>query len=831
LYILQVTTNCKSSYYQFMLLRFKPLAVFNAIAMLAAIWSFNCSKAYAQNEGKLADTIQHKLSLYQQKNPASLLFVHFDKTLYTNNENVWFTAYLLNCSKPQLHHTLSVSLINDIDHTVVMEERFLMRDGIGFGDLYLTDSIAPGNYTFMVYTNRMVNHKPEALFTQPVTIKTTAAPDFKAILSINDTTASIAAKARELVLNVNSNDYLPVANAAVSYVLIGKDTVTVQGKGKTDKAGQYIFKVPAGKSAAKVHVKVKQSSQYLHLVMPHLKELLQVKFYPEGGNLVNNLISQVGWGVKNNAGKPIRATGILYHNNQPEDTIQTDSYGMGRFVLRPVAGIAYKVKLINYPELPDTAYYLPAALPQGLVLGMQKAIVDDTLNLQLRSSYNGKVYLHIHNYQQQFSSVAVQVSATSYRKVKVALGQIPKGLSEITLTDSTGKPYAERMFFAHYNERDDFTIQTNKDVYHTREKVQLKLRINSQNGLPVAGYVSVACVQDNRLELKKVNDIESYLYLKSAIDDLPLKERYIGSNSDDKEYLERVVLIKGWRRYSWPDLIKINPADTVAQLSSLKFTGKVNMLGKFIKKPLNFMLFRDSSSMILTTNETGDFSINNNDLVNPQDKPIRFLINFKDGYQLQINNPYIKMNHDLARSLRPNDYEDQPIMLQTSENLVLKGLEKAIQLKVVKVSATKYNSLYSGRRNGCNDYVCRFNIFNCPNHRFEFDNRPPVIGVSYNGRLYVGCGGRPSDESNVRTLAGIYESKQFYGSDYAVVNPTQPEYLSTIYWHHLVPVTSAKDVDLSFYTGDITGKFRIVVQGITTNGVVFKESAISVKKP
>jgi hypothetical protein len=149
----------------------------------------------------------------------------------------------------------------------------------------------------------------------------------------------------------------------------------------------------------------------------------------------------------------------------------------------------------------------------------------------------------------------------------------------------------------------------------------------------------------------------------------------------------------------------------------------------------------------------------------------------------------------------------------------------------VKVSATKYNSLYSGRRNGCNDYVCRFNIFNCPNHRFEFDNRPPVIGVSYNGRLYVGCGGRPSDESNVRTLAGIYESKQFYGSDYAVVNPTQPEYLSTIYWRHLVPVTSAKDVDLSFYTGDITGKFRIVVQGITTNGVVFKESAISVKKP
>lgn len=818
-----------------MLQGFKQIALFTCIAIITGLLCLNCVKAYAQNEAKLADTIQHKLSLYQQKNPASLLFVHFDKTLYSNNENVWFTAYLLNCNKPQLHHTLSVSLVNDIDHTVAMEEKFMMRDGIGFGNLYLTDSVPPGNYTFMVYTNRMVNHKPEALFIQPITIKTTAAPDFKAILSLKDTTKSTVEKARELVLNVNGNDYLPVANAAVSYVLIGNDTLTTQGKGKTNKAGQYTLKVPAGKNVVKVQVKNKQSSQFLHLVMPRSKEQLHVKFYPEGGSLVNNLISQVGWEVKNSAGQPVRATGVMYCNDKAADTIQTDSYGMGRFVLRPVTGVAYKVKLINYPDVRDTVYHLPAALPHGLVMGMYKAIVDDTLNLQLKSSYNGTVYLHIHNYQQQFSSVAVQVSATFPRKVRVALGQIPKGLSEITLTDSLGKPYAERMFFAHYNQRDLFAAKTNKDIYNTREKVQLKLRMGTQNGLPIAGFVSVACVQDNRLELKKVNDIESYLYLKSAIGDLPLKERYLGNTADDKEYLERIILIKGWRRYSWPDLIRINAADTIAQQTSLAFTGKVNMLGKSIKKPMNFMLFRDSSSTILSTTATGDFSLNNDNLINPQDKPIRFLINAKDGYQLQINNPYTKLNHDLAQSLNRIDYENQST-LQTSDNSVIKGLEKAIQLKVVKVSALKDGSLYGANKretfNSCFDYVCRNNIFNCANHRNEPDNTAPIPGNTYNGKIYLGCGGTlPPPETNVKTLAGIYESKQFYGSDYGIVNPSQPEYLSTIFWRHLVPVTSLKDVDLSFYTGDITGKFRIVVQGITTNGVVFNENSITIIKP
>jgi len=422
---------------------------------------------------------------------------------------------------------------------------------------------------------------------------------------------------------------------------------------------------------------------------------------------------------------------------------------------------------------------------------------------------------------------------TAYpRKVKVALAQIPRGLAEITLTDSLGRPYAERIFFAHRDRKEFFSVKSNKETYNTREKVRLNLRLATQNGLPKVGYVSVACVQDNRLELKKNNDIESYLYLKSALGSLPLKEHYLGLSTDDKEYLERVMLVKGWRRYSWIDLIKSTLTDTATNQTSLVFTGKVSKLGKALKKPMNFMLLRDSSSMILTTNTEGDLLLKNEDLINPQEKPLRFMINANDGYRLKINNPYSKLNQQLGYTLTSQNFELQPTS-QISENLVIKGLEKAIQLKAVKVTSTKDNSLYGGRSNFniCYDYVCRYNVFNCPNHRFEFDNRPPTIGASYNGRVYLGCGGTPEDDSNVKTFAGIYESKQFYGSDYAVVNPSQPEYISTIFWQHLVAVTSVKDIELSFYTSDITGKFRIVVQGITPDGVLFNEGFINVKKP
>ncbi|MFD1256693.1 hypothetical protein ACFQ3S_07780 [Mucilaginibacter terrae] len=802
---------------------------------MTTLCSMFALRVYGQGNTHLGDSLQHQLNLYRQSNPSSLLFVHFDKTLYTNNDNVWFTAYLLNAEDKQEHHTLSVSLVNDVDRVIALEEKFVMVNGIGLGNLFIPDSISPGNYTFNVYTNIIINKAPEVLFSQPVTIKSTSVPGFKAILSLTDTAKNSYHKPRQVLLNVNGNDYLPLANASVDYKVLGNDTTTINGKGKTSKAGQYIIQVPSNKNMVQVQVKSKNNAQYLHLYLPQSEGQPKVKFYPEGGSLVNNLVSQVGVEVKTSDGRPLKISGLLYNYNTVIDTIETDSYGMGRFIINPQTAAKYWVKL-NTTGLKDTAYQLPAVLPNGITLTMHKAIVNDTLHLQLKSSQHNTVYLNVHNYQQQFISTAIEVNALSARKVKVSLNNIPKGLAVITLTDSLGKPYAERIFFAHYNERDLLKIKTDKNTYHTREKVKLSMQMLSQNGQPLQGAVSIACVQDNRLELKKTNDIESYFYLKSVLGEMPLKENYLSNSNDDKNYLEKLLLIKGWRNYSWLNLISQKAIDTLYKNSSLEFSGKINQFGKQTKKPVDFMLIRDSLSALLITDEAGKFILAHTDMVNPQDKPLKIFINAAKGYDLTMTNPYQKVNLLLANVLKPVNYEGTSTS-QNSENFAIKGMERAIQLREVKVSSSKDNSLYGAKQsakfiNSCGDYICRNNIFNCANHRNEPDNTQPVIGATYIGKVYLGCGGvPPAEASNIRSLPAIYQAKQFYGADYAVVNPCQPEYLSTIYWNHLVNVNADKEVELYFYTSDITGKFRIIVQGITTSGVVYSESNITVKKP
>ena len=80
------------------------------------------------------------------------------------------------------------------------------------------------------------------------------------------------------------------------------------------------------------------------------------------------------------------------------------------------------------------------------------------------------------------------------------------------------------------------------------------------------------------------------------------------------------------------------------------------------------------------------------------------------------------------------------------------------------------------------------------------------------------------------SFTGIYAAKEFYAADHSKDETTEPDYSSTIYWKNWLLVNEDKSAELSFYTSDITGKFRIVVQGVAGNDVVYGEDGFMVTK-
>jgi len=73
----------------------------------------------------------------------------------------------------------------------------------------------------------------------------------------------------------------------------------------------------------------------------------------------------------------------------------------------------------------------------------------------------------------------------------------------------------------------------------------------------------------------------------------------------------------------------------------------------------------------------------------------------------------------------------------------------------------------------------------------------------------------------------------FMGPNYAnpQINSSQSDYRSTLYWNPRVHITSAHPVELSFYTSDRSGNYRIIVQGVTSDGhPMYTQAIITVKE-
>jgi hypothetical protein len=55
-----------------------------------------------------------------------------------------------------------------------------------------------------------------------------------------------------------------------------------------------------------------------------------------------------------------------------------------------------------------------------------------------------------------------------------------------------------------------------------------------------------------------------------------------------------------------------------------------------------------------------------------------------------------------------------------------------------------------------------------------------------------------------------------------IKNSGKPDFRHTLYWNPLVKFTNGKPVNLSFYTSDLCGEFKVTVEGITTDGEMIR---------
>ena len=106
--------------------------------------------------------------------------------------------------------------------------------------------------------------------------------------------------------------------------------------------------------------------------------------------------------------------------------------------------------------------------------------------------------------------------------------------------------------------------------------------------------------------------------------------------------------------------------------------------------------------------------------------------------------------------------------------------------------------------------------------------RPPFFGATGGGAggaisVYTRKGGdvqsRPGTGLPFKTLVGYTAYKEFYSPDYTVPSSVPNDIRNTLYWNpYLLSDKNNKKIKVQFFNNDISKKFRIVLEGVNSEG-------------
>lgn len=117
------------------------------------------------------DDIKKSLTRFTNEHRQEKLYLHLPKTKFSLGESIWFKGYLIESSALRISasEVIYVDLISESGE--IVESRTLkFINGLGHGDIKLTDDLTPGNYLIRAYSNWMCNFSEDFFYNQPITI-------------------------------------------------------------------------------------------------------------------------------------------------------------------------------------------------------------------------------------------------------------------------------------------------------------------------------------------------------------------------------------------------------------------------------------------------------------------------------------------------------------------------------------------------------------------------------------------------------------------------------------------------------------------------------------
>lgn len=484
--------------------------------------------AFGQADSAVVRIQEYLKNIYafNQAYPQEKAYLHLDNRSYFIGDTIWFKAYVVNATTLRLtdvSKVLYVELLND--KGVEMETKKLrMENGQCHGGFILKDNYYTGYYEVRAYTRNMVNFGNEKL----------TLFDFMDKYERESSLLSEKKAQQSLIPDIN-------------HCLFSR---IVPVYSRPDTAGQYKREF----EYYPIHTKLAIPDE----TDPKLrKDNLEVRFYPEGGNLVIGVPSVVAIEANDQWGREKKVTGTLLYKDKQIDSFTTGHRGRALIQVTPEndkpikAQVKYKGKVYTYE--------LPAALDEGYVLNMKPT-----------ADYAGyEVMLHASPSQPNELlgwSLQCRGALTAFDTITLGNGQrarmrldkevLHPGVNQFTLFNAEGLVLADRLFFVQPpTTAPTLRVDLPTDSLHPFEEVEVDMQIQTSWGGGTRGFLSVSVTDadeeyptfdkgDIRTELLLTSDLKGFI---KDVDSYFAHSSVRVMHSD----IDLLMLTQGWRRYEW----------------------------------------------------------------------------------------------------------------------------------------------------------------------------------------------------------------------------------------------------------------------------------------
>ena len=341
----------------------------------------SCLKS-SQND---VDSLYRKVEGFGIGLPQEKVYLHIDNTCYFIGDTIWYKGYVTRSDKgtlTDLSKILYVELLTP-DGYLVERQQLEMPDGTAHGAFVLTDSLYAGYYELRAYTRWMLN------------------------FGLNEYPHIKSSEENFFTKKMGKEFFRDFDKlyGRVFPVYDKPDTLNTYIKNMTRRPMRRYFKERKGKPE------------------------LSLKFFPEGGTVIEGTTCRVAYELNSDEGEHLDAELIITDRHGNEILRSSTAHrGRGVFTLPKVSG-NYKARF-RYKEY-DYEFKLPESEHEGISLIAEQK--DSTLTVRMERTkhlniFPGGLALHVMSGGVSKYFAHIKFPESDSTKLSIPLSQLPMGV-------------------------------------------------------------------------------------------------------------------------------------------------------------------------------------------------------------------------------------------------------------------------------------------------------------------------------------------------------------------------------------------------------------------